>query len=59
MTVPAKYVTLAMVNLISQKKNTDGTRTDYWKMDFPHAPYLFFMGVGDYAVIKDIIKEKK
>ncbi|MBC7866536.1 MAG: M1 family metallopeptidase, partial [Gloeobacteraceae cyanobacterium ES-bin-316] len=53
MTVPAKYVTLSNGLLKSQKKNTDGTRTDYWKMDQPHAPYLFFMGVGDYAIIKD------
>ncbi|MEO6639155.1 MAG: M1 family metallopeptidase, partial [Ginsengibacter sp.] len=53
MTVPSKYVTLSNGLLISQKKNADGTRTDYWKMDLPHAPYLFFMGVGDYVIIKD------
>jgi aminopeptidase N len=53
MTVPAKYVSLSNGKLISQKNNADGTRTDYWKMDLPHSPYLFFMGVGDYAVIKD------
>ncbi len=53
MTVPAKYVTLSNGLLKSQKKNTDGTRTDYWKMDQPHAPYLFFMGVGEYSIIKD------
>jgi aminopeptidase N len=53
MTVPSKYVTLSNGKLISQKKNTDGTRTDTWKMDLPHAPYLFFMGVGEYAVVKD------
>ena len=58
MTVPAKYVTLSNGLLISQKKNADGTRTDYWKMDLPHAPYLFFMGVGDYAIIKDSYKGK-
>lgn len=59
MTVPAKYVTLSNGLLISQKKNTDGTRTDYWKMDLPHAPYLFFMGVGDYSIIKDSYKGKE
>lgn len=59
MTVPDKYVTLSNGKLISQKKNTDGTRTDYWKMDLPHSPYLFFMGVGDYAVIKDSWKGKE
>jgi aminopeptidase N len=59
MTVPSKYVTLSNGLLINQKKNTDGTRTDYWKMDLPHAPYLFFMGVGDYAIIKDQYKGKE
>lgn len=59
MTVPAKYVTLSNGLLISQKINTDGTRTDYWKMDLPHAPYLFFMGVGEYAIIKDSYKGKE
>ncbi len=59
MTVPAKYVTLSNGKLISQRKNTDGTRTDIWKMDLPHAPYLFFMGVGDFAIIKDSYKGKE
>jgi aminopeptidase N len=58
MTVPAKYVTLSNGKLTTQKKNADGTRTDYWKMDLPHAPYLFFMGVGDYAVVTDKWKGK-
>lgn len=59
MTVPSKYVTLSNGKLASQKNNTDGTRTDTWKMDMPHAPYLFFMGVGDFAVIKDQYKGKE
>jgi aminopeptidase N len=58
-TVDNKYVTLSNGKLVSQKKNADGTRTDYWKMDLPHAPYLFFLGVGNYAVIKDKYKEKE
>lgn len=53
MTVPAQYVTLSNGLKINEKKNADGTRTDYWKMDLPHAPYLFFMGVGDFSIIKD------
>ncbi len=57
MTVPSKYVTLSNGLLISQKKNSDGTRTDYWRMDLPHAPYLFFMGIGDYVIIKDHYKK--
>ncbi|MEJ7828789.1 MAG: M1 family metallopeptidase [Segetibacter sp.] len=59
MTVPAKYVTLSNGILINHKKNADGTRTDYWKMDLPHSPYLFFMGVGDFAIVKDSYKGKE
>ncbi|MCX6315632.1 MAG: M1 family aminopeptidase, partial [Sphingobacteriales bacterium] len=59
MTVPAKYITLSNGLLMSKQINADGTRTDYWKMDLPHAPYLFFMGVGDYAIIKDSYKGKE
>jgi aminopeptidase N len=59
MTVPSKYVTLSNGKLVSQIKNTDGTRTDNWSMDLPHSPYLFFMGVGDYAVIHDTYKGKE
>lgn len=58
-TVDNKYVTLSNGKLMSQKKNADGTRTDYWKMDLPHAPYLFFLGVGEYAVVKDQWKGKE
>jgi len=59
MTVPAKYVTLSNGKLVSQKTNSDGTRTDTWNMELPHAPYLFFMGVGDYSIIKDSYKGKE
>ena len=59
MTVPAKYVTLSNGLLVKQTKNADGTRTDDWKMDLPHAPYLFFMGVGEYSIIKDQYKGKE
>ena len=58
-TVDKKYVTLSNGKLVSQKNNADGTRTDSWKMDLPHAPYLFFLGVGEYAVIKDSWKGKE
>ncbi|RYY66096.1 MAG: M1 family peptidase [Chitinophagaceae bacterium] len=59
MTVPAKYVTLSNGLLVKQTKNADGTRTDHWKMDQPHAPYLFFMGVGDFSITKDKYKGKE
>lgn len=52
-TVDNKYVTLSNGKLISQKVNGDGTRTDYWKQDLPHSPYLFMMAVGEFSIIKD------
>lgn len=58
-TVDDKYVTLSNGTLASQKKNADGTHTDYWKMDLPHAPYLFFLGVGVYSIVKDSWKGKE
>ena len=56
-TVPNKYVTLSNGKLESQKNNTDGTRTDYWNFTQKHAPYLFFMGIGEYEIIKDSYKD--
>ncbi len=58
-TVNNKYVTLSNGKLVSQKKNADGTRSDYWKMELPHAPYLFFLGVGEYAIVKDTWRGKE
>jgi aminopeptidase N len=52
-TVENKYKTLSNGELIYSTKNMDGTRTDYWKMDLPHSPYLFMMAVGDFSVTKD------
>ncbi|HMP87010.1 MAG TPA: M1 family metallopeptidase [Lacibacter sp.] len=59
MTVPARWVTLSNGKLVKQQPNGDGTRTDTWKMEQPHAPYLFFMGAGEFAVVKDTWKGKE
>ncbi len=56
MTVPSKYVTLSNGLLTSKVENNDGTRTDHWEMKLKHAPYLFFMGVGDFSIVKDTYK---
>ena len=52
-TVEEKYVTLSNGKLVSSKSNKDGTRTDYWKQDLPHTPYLFMLAVGEYSIVKD------
>ncbi|MEE9407501.1 MAG: M1 family aminopeptidase [Polaribacter sp.] len=54
-TVPDKYKTLSNGKLVNQTKN-GANRTDYWKFDQKHAPYLFFMGIGEYEIIKDSYK---
>src|ERR1700761_7117725 len=59
MTVQAKYVTLSNGYLVSQKNNSDGTRTDTWKMDLPHSPYLFMMAVGDFKIYHDKWRNKE
>ena len=59
LTVPSKYVTLSNGKLVTQLKNSNGTRTDTWKMDLPHAPYLFMMAVGDFKIYKDKWKDKE
>ena len=53
MTVPDKYVTLSNGLLKDSKKEANNLRTDHWVMDKKHSTYLFFMGVGDFAVVKD------
>ncbi|MEP6750363.1 MAG: M1 family metallopeptidase [Bacteroidota bacterium] len=58
-TAPAEYVTMSNGLLVHQKTNGDGTRTDSWKTNEPNAPYLFFIGVGDYTIIKDKYKNKE
>ncbi|MEY4038728.1 MAG: hypothetical protein RIR67_1040 [Bacteroidota bacterium] len=59
LTVPSKYVSLSNGLLTKQINNKNGTRVDIWKMDLPHAPYLFFLAVGDYSIIKDNYKGKE
>jgi len=59
MTVPAKYVTLSNGRLASQRNNGNGTRTDTWKMDLPHSPYLIMMAVGNFKIYHDKWRNKE
>ena len=52
-TVNDAFFTMSNGHLINQNSNNDGTRTDYWKQDKPHAPYLFMMAVGNWYEYKD------
>lgn len=53
MTVPDKYLTLSNGVLKESTKESGGMRTDHWVMDKRHSVYLFFMGVGEYVLVKD------
>lgn len=54
-TVPNKFVTLSNGELINQTKSGNN-RTDYWKLDKKHAPYLAFMGIGEFKIVEDNYK---
>jgi len=53
LTVQDKYKTLSNGIMEKSTKNADGTRTDYWNMKQPHAPYLFMLTVGEFAKVDD------
>ncbi len=52
-TVDKKYTTLSNGLLTDIKDNKDGTKTDHWKMDLPHAPYLVMMAIGEFKKVTD------
>src|SRR5688572_3861266 len=59
-TVDTAFVTLSNGILVSSILNaSNGTRTDYWRQTLPHAPYLFMMAIGKYAVVKDSWRGKE
>jgi len=53
LTVKQEYKTLSNGELVTSLLNDDGTRTDYWKQDKKHAPYLAMIAIGDFEIIKD------
>jgi aminopeptidase N len=57
-TVEDKFKTLSNGLLKDSKKNSDGSRTDHWLMDMPHAPYLVMIAAGDFAVVTEKWKGK-
>jgi len=53
LTVEDRFTTLSNGTLARSEQHEDGTRTDYWKMDQPHAPYLFMLAIGEFAVVEE------
>jgi len=53
LTVPDSMVTLSNGSLKTSTKNADGSRTDTWVQNLPHAPYLTMIAAGVFQVTKD------
>ncbi len=47
------FVTLSNGTLQWTQTNPDGTRTDCWAQDKPHAAYLIFVAVGPFKILED------
>jgi aminopeptidase N len=58
-TVENKYKTVSNGLMTSSVMNPDGTRTDTWKHNLPHAPYLVMMAIGEFAIVKDTWRGKE
>jgi aminopeptidase N len=53
LTVDSSDITLSNGELIYSKEHLNGTRTDYWAQQYPHAPYLTMIAVGEFVETKD------
>ena len=52
-TVRNDFKSLSNGRRVYSVSNGDGTRTDYWRMDQPHAPYLFMLAAGPFVEVQD------
>ncbi len=58
-TVEDRFKTLSNGRLLSSNKNNDGTRTDIWRQDTPHPPYLAMLAIGEFEKITDKWRDKE
>ena len=59
LTVDTGFVTLSNGELVYSTDNGDGSRTDYWKQDLKHAPYLTMLAVGKFHVARESWRGKE
>ncbi len=52
-TVDTSMVTLSNGRLVYSTNHSNGTRTDYWKQDLTHAPYLVMLAGGKFSIYRD------
>ncbi|MEO0405417.1 MAG: M1 family metallopeptidase, partial [Bacteroidota bacterium] len=48
-TLPEAFKSLSNGTLVYSNYNADDTRTDYWKLDQPHPPYLAMIAAGNFV----------
>ncbi len=53
-TVPDTLTTLSNGKLVSSQKLAGNLRQDHWVQNLPHAPYLFMLAIGDYAIVEEV-----
>lgn len=58
LTVMEQFATLSNGYLVSSELTEPGKRTDHWRMDDAHAPYLTMITIGEFSIVKDIWKGK-
>ena len=58
-TVANNFKTLSNGLLVKSIPLANNMRTDCWKMDLPHAPYLFMMAIGEFAIVKDKWRDRE
>ena len=56
-TTDTSFTTLSNGYLVYSVEIGDGLKTDYWKQDKPHAPYLTMMAIGKFATVEDEWKD--
>ena len=57
-TFPDTMVCLSNGVLVKEEKHGK-TKTDEWRMDKPIQPYVFFVGIGKFAIVKDSYRHKE
>jgi aminopeptidase N len=53
LTVPDSFKTLSNGAFIASRKETNGLRTDTWKMDLPIQAYATMFAIGNYSIVKE------
>lgn len=54
-TVPPHFETLSNgLMKESRMEPGDSLRTDYWRLNQPHTPYLFVLAVGEYDIVEEL-----